>query len=93
MNEWYDLVYPKKENLYKRKLIVEKVRHNINIFPFTRAITASLINDSLVPVRPLEAPTGTLFFMDYNDNSNARMLLIERRRRRKRGNEGRKIYR
>lgn len=98
LEEWTNLVYPKKENVYKRKLLVEKVKkHHRITFPFIRAMTASLINDSLVSVRPLEAPTGILFFMDYNDNSNKRMLLIERRirirRRIKRRNEGRKTYR
>lgn len=95
MDEWCNLVYPKKENLYKRKLLVEKVIHNRVIFPFVRA-AANLVSDSLATVQPLEAPTGTLFYMDYNNNSNKRMLLIEtRRKRRRKGrrNEGRKIYR
>ena len=42
-----------------------------------------------------EAPIGTLFYMDYNSNSNKRMLLIERRKRKRRlENEvGKKNYR
>jgi hypothetical protein len=85
LEEWTNLVYPKKENVYKRKLLVEKVKkHHSITFPFIRAMAANLVSDSLVSVQPLEAPTGTLFYMDYNNNSNKRMLLIERRKRRRR---------
>lgn len=84
LEEWTNLVYPKKENVYKRKLLVEKVKkHHRITFPFIRAMAANLVSDSLVSVQPLEAPTGTLFYMD-NNNSNKRMLLIERRKRRRR---------
>jgi hypothetical protein len=96
LEEWTNLFYPKKENVYKRKLLVEKAKkHHRITFPFIRAVAASLVSDSLISVQPLEAPTGILFYMDYNNNSNKRMLLIERRkrRRRRRRNEGRKIYR
>lgn len=96
LEEWNNLVYPKKENVYKRKLLVEKVEKHPRItFPFVRDVAANLVSDSLVTVQPLEAPTGILFYMDYNSNSNKRMLLIERRKRKRRlENEvGKKIYR
>jgi hypothetical protein len=77
--------------------------------PLARQVAATTIGFDLVSVSPIERPSGQLFYVDYNvdynlENKNLykKVLLIEKyirklkkrtRRSRRRGQNGKKIYR
>ena len=73
--------------------------------PLARQVAATTIGFDLVSVSPIERPSGQLFYVDYNlENKNLykKVLLIEKYirklkkrtiRSRRRGQNGKKIYR
>lgn len=83
LSKWYELVYPKNKNIYKRELLIEKkfcIEAGAFTFPVARRVMANTIGNDLVSVQPLELPTGTLHYVDCNierKDSYKRMLLIE----------------
>tara|TARA_R110001606_G_C15241484_1_gene636301 strand:- start:479 stop:814 length:336 start_codon:yes stop_codon:yes gene_type:complete len=103
MDEWCNLVFPKNENLYKRELLLEKVGQKLIVpLPLSVRPIATTLATDLVPVEPLNLPTGTIFYIDYNSEREDlynRVLLIEtykkpiRRSRRGGRGGGRKVYR
>ena len=84
LSRWYELVHPKNENIYKRELLIEKKSFCIEAgtftFPVARRVMANTIGNDLVSVQPMELPTGTLHYIDYNiehEDLYKRVLLIE----------------
>ena len=84
LSRWYELVFPKNENIYKRELLIEKKSFCIDVgaltFPVVRRVMANTIGNNLVSVQPMGLPTGMLHFIDYNterEHLYKRVLLIE----------------
>jgi hypothetical protein len=101
--DWHNLISDKKEskkdNFFKRELLVEVYKPEYNIdfgLPIARQVAARTVGLDLVSVQPLSAPAGLFFYMDSDfetENLYKRNILIEKmekrrksRRSRRRGN-------
>jgi hypothetical protein len=100
--DWHNLISDKKENkkdfIYKRELLIEiKPKYNIDFgFPIARQVVARSVGLDLVSVQPLSAPTGLLFYMDFDfedfelENIYKRIILVEKIEKRRKSRRSRR---
>ena len=53
----------------------------MNLFPIIKQVFAQTTKLDLVQVKPMNVPTGTLYYMDYNNEEFENKKLLEERKK------------
>lgn len=53
----------------------------MNLFPIAKQVFTKTTELDLVQVKPMNVPTGTLYYMDYNNEEFEKQKLLEERKK------------
>jgi translation initiation factor IF-3 len=53
----------------------------MNLFPIIKQVFSKTTKLDLVQVKPMSVPTGTLYYMDYNNEEFEKQKLLEERKK------------